>query len=732
LRIRRWSETFFLSKLTSLPNPARNRSLSFRALLTGVLLLLLGGTATVLIGLSTWFGSRNLRELTHIIAVQTLSQVDAKVQLLLQRAVDQNRQIVQVLGPRVLSPTNFPATGIFLAESLRAQTSVARLTFVLDPSGEFVQAERQTNGQIWIREGYRTGGESLTVLYWNWQGTNRLVSHTTNLPADTVLAEIGFREARSRGRSGWTAAYLWDESMTGVQWAIRYVSPVRGTDGTNRAFIAASLTLTELNSYLLTLDHQIPGYVAIVEEQGTGRTGPTGERSPRVLGHPNSSWVGRLTSTNLPGDPVLTSYVNALIADPQFGTGQLRLGDYGREFRTSSTNYLGSFRRLQRPEDPRWILLMMMPLSEVVGGVAQNLRWAAGVAVAFLLIAIVTALGLARRIAEPMRQLSRDAHALSQLEFDARPRPLSAIREIRQLEQALGDARTNLRSFRKYVPSDLVNSLVTSGAEAILGGQSARLTVLFSDVVEFTRIAETVSAQKLVEHLGNYLGAVSTIIQENQGTVDKFIGDGVMAFWGAPQPNANHALDACTAAWRLQQTLDELNARWIAAGEVAFPTRIGLNTGTVIVGNIGSDSRMNYTAVGDPVNVASRLESLNRVFGTRILLSEDTRLAAGDTLLTRPVARIAVKGSQRGFVVYELLGLETEPDATAQRLADLTAPAFFACEQGRWRESLNLYQSLLQEFPNDQVAQTQCEFIRENEALPGPGETEIVHRMTSK
>ena len=718
-----WSPNPAQFTLIAVANSPRKYPISFRALLTGVLILLLGGTALVLIGLSTFFGSRNFRDLTHTIAEQTLARVDAEIQILLQRAVEQSKQAGPMLGSWVTA-TNLAEASESLAGSLSLQPSLARLTYVLEPSGEFVQAERQTNNQIWIRHGVKRDAGTLAVESWLWDGTNRLARYTTTVEPKSILESHGFREARARNRPAWSAAYLWQDPDGATAWAVRYVVPVRAADGEVKAFMGSSLSLAELNSYLLKLDHQVPGYVAIVERTSTSGV-------IRVLGHPDPNWVGQTVSTNAPLDPVLASYFKSLVADPRFSAGQLSLGDYGREFSNEGTDYLGSYRRLERQDDPNgWILLMMMPLSEVASGVEQNLRWAGAVAIAFLLIALIAAFALARRIAEPMRQLSRDARALSQLQFDTRPRVLSSIREVRQLEQSLDDARTSLRSFRKYVPADLVNSLVTSGAEASLGGQSARLTILFSDVVEFTRLAETLSAQKLVEDLGRYLAEVSTLIQKNQGTVDKFIGDGVMAFWGAPQPNTQHALAACVAAWRLQQKLDALNARWSAEGEAPFPTRIGLNTGTVIVGNIGSDTRMNYTAVGDPVNVASRLESLNRAFGTRILLSEDTRMAAGDTLITRPVARVAVKGSQRGFVVYELLGLDSEPTETAQRLSDLTAAAFLACEQGRWTESLALYQAILAEFPQDGVAAAQCDFIQENAAVSG--ETEVIRRMTTK
>ena len=701
------------------------RILSFRALLTGSLVLLLVSTAAGLVGLGTWLSSRGLNDLTQTVAEQTLARVRSKLEQSLERAEDQSRQTLQVLGSRSLSPSEFPAAGDFLAESLKAEPTLARLTWVAIDSGEFVQAERRTHGQIWIVEGYSENDVSLKVIASPWNAGHRGSSIVRKQPRSALLEESGFREARQRARGGWGDAYPWEDSGTWSQWAIRHVLPVPDADGKVRALVGTSLTLANLNQDLLALDHQVPGYVAIVEEGLEGG-------QMRLLGHPNTQHVGLLTSTNSPGDTILKGYVSALMSDPLFGSGQFRFGDYGRPFKIGAVRYVGSFLRLDPVESPRWILLMMIPLSEIAGDMEQHLQWAAALTIGFLIIAVVTAFGLARRIAEPMRQLSLEAHALSQLQITPRSRPWSSIREVRQLEQSLEDARTSLRSFRKYVPADLVNRLIASGSEARLGGQSVRLTLLFTDVIDFTQMAEAEPAQRLVEHLGEYLAAVSTLIQKNQGTVDKYMGDGIMAFWGAPRPNTNHALDACLAALQIQKSLDALNTRWVQEGKPAFHTRIGLNTGTVVVGNIGSETRMNYTAVGDAVNLASRLESLNRTFGTRILISEDTRMAAGDALLTRPVGRIAVKGSQRGIVVHELMGLEAEADAYSQHLAEETLAAFFACDTGRLQEALQRYESILKDYPEDPVARSQRDFLLEQHQDNAQLDSGFIRRMKSK
>lgn len=164
----------------------------------------------------------------------------------------------------------------------------------------------------------------------------------------------------------------------------------------------------------------------------------------------------------------------------------------------------------------------------------------------------------------------------------------------------------------------------------------------------------------LVDLLRDYLEAMSVAIKANEGTVDKFIGDAIMAFWGAPRPMEDHAAHACRAALAMRRTLRALSPEWQREGRPAFDTRIGVNTGETLVGNIGSSERMNYTAMGDAVNLASRLEGLNKAYGSHILVGEETVKAVGEGFVFRPMDWVAVKGKNRAVLIYELVGEDRE------------------------------------------------------------------------
>ena len=210
------------------------------------------------------------------------------------------------------------------------------------------------------------------------------------------------------------------------------------------------------------------------------------------------------------------------------------------------------------------------------------------------------------------------------------------------------------KSFNKYVSPQVVKEIVAHPEGLGLSGKEIEATVLFCDLKGFTSISEKVSPQELVALLNRYFAEAAAAIQAKRGLVDKYIGDAVMALFGAPIGTPEHARDACAAALELQQRIDRLS-KPDDPPHARLTARIGINSGTMIVGNIGSQDRLEYTAIGDPVNLASRLEGANKLFGTSILLSESTAAHLGDQFLLRKLGRLQVKGKVGSAVVFELI-----------------------------------------------------------------------------
>jgi adenylate cyclase len=216
--------------------------------------------------------------------------------------------------------------------------------------------------------------------------------------------------------------------------------------------------------------------------------------------------------------------------------------------------------------------------------------------------------------------------------------------------------------FGKYVSPRVVEEILENPPE--LGGVDKDLTVCFSDIRGFTTLSESMTPQELVNHLNEYLTSMTDIIMEYQGTLDKYVGDEIMWFFGAPLPQEEHALLACKCALQQMEKLHELNRNW--PEEKRINIGIGVNTGIMTVGNMGSAGRMNYTLTGDNVNLGARLEGTNKQYGTNIIISEYTYGQVKDHIIARELDNIRVKGKNRPVLIYELVDVidETEPSVS--------------------------------------------------------------------
>lgn len=210
-------------------------------------------------------------------------------------------------------------------------------------------------------------------------------------------------------------------------------------------------------------------------------------------------------------------------------------------------------------------------------------------------------------------------------------------------------------TFSKFVSKSVVDDLLKHPEKIKLGGEEKILTVLFSDIRGFTSISEKLTPEELVEHLNEYLQAMTDIVIKYNGTLDKYVGDEIMAFWGAPIAQDDHHLLACRAALEMMSVLHRLNTNWENIGKPPLDIGIGVNTGAMVVGNMGSNSRMDYTLMGDNVNLGARLEGTNKVYKTHVIISEFTYSYVKDNVFVRELDLIRVKGKEKPVKIYELI-----------------------------------------------------------------------------
>jgi class 3 adenylate cyclase len=257
-------------------------------------------------------------------------------------------------------------------------------------------------------------------------------------------------------------------------------------------------------------------------------------------------------------------------------------------------------------------------------------------------------------IRKPLYKVRDEILKLKDLDVNEHIDFKSNITEVNDMIEATDKVKTGLRSFAKYVPDKVVKQLITQGKDAKIGGEKEYVTILFSDIEGFTSISENNDVHEVVTSLNEYFDIYVKCLEESGATVDKFIGDAVMAFWNAPNKVENHEFVSVKTAMEIVKEIDNLNQKWKSEGKkFIFKTRIGINSGEVIVGNIGSTNRINYTVTGDPVNLASRLEAANKQYNTKILVSESTYNKTNNLIDYYYIDTVKVKGKEVYVKVYQ-------------------------------------------------------------------------------
>jgi adenylate cyclase len=364
-----------------------------------------------------------------------------------------------------------------------------------------------------------------------------------------------------------------------------------------------------------------------------------------------------------------------------------------------------------------WSLIIAIPTSDILGDIpAATQRLYVIVALLAVLVAGGAFIAADRLVTRPLSGIAKQLRAIGRFDLHSVAYEHSFLREFDQLSRSLVQMSAGLGSFRKYLPADLVQTLVSEGIEAKLGGQRRKLTLLFSDLAGFTGLTES-DPERMVSFLGAHLDDMSQAIHATGGTIDKFIGDSVMAFWNAPGSHDMPEVAACRAALACRDRFNSMLERDAWGLGAAPGLRIGINTGLALVGNIGSNDRLNYTAIGDTVNVASRFEALNKQYGTDILIGEDTAVALGNAFVLRKLDRVAVYGRKNGIEIYELVATAA-PGSSTPAWVDTYEAGLAAYLERDWKRAESLFEMASQSRGGDRPSAIMIERCRAYDREP--------------
>lgn len=652
-------------------------------LLVGLLLITVVSLATVAqLGVSRIVDEMAGRSFT-VAALAIGTQVDAffaPTQPLLYESVEQvQRNRLQVDDVEELSE--------YLVRRLRRAESVGWLSFSDHATGRFVGAWRRADGAIILNRSHPEidGGKPFEVEV---TPDGRRIPFHRDVPGGYDPRERPWYQLATNNEGVvWTEPFAFNEGAYGVTAALALREPV-----TNRlvGVFTADFFLDDISRFLKTTAQATAiGSVRLMVLSRAGLVVADSTGQPDEL----STRLARQGAQAVPGG------FSALQPEQPVAVG----------FETDGVRYIGAFQVVGSGWGPEWVAGVLMREDEVFQVVYSTRRDALTLGILLVSVAVVLGSVVAHRVAGPLNAVARDLEQVGRFELSPGPSPSSFVEEIAVVGGSVDRMKSGLRSFGRYVPMELVGDLLTRGEDAHLGVQHRRMTIVFSDVAGFSRIAEHLPPERLVEQLSEYLLEMTTILREEHGTIDKFLGDGILAFFNAPHDVPDHVRRACMAAVRCKVRLEELNRAWEAAGKSAFQMRVGLHVGETLVGNVGTPERFDYTVVGDPVNLSSRLESLNKVYGTAILASDEVREEAGPGFEWRTLDRVSVVGRAGVTLVCELLGEAGALPPSVLAARDVYERALDRYLSGQFDEAEAGFREAASLWPEDRAAMTMAE-----------------------
>jgi len=452
-----------------------------------------------------------------------------------------------------------------------------------------------------------------------------------------------WKTATEHPDGAWTAPYRF--ATTGALGYTYVLGQKKGTEG----YWAVDYQIDHLGDFLRRLKVGGEGHVYILDKQGSV-IGESSEEHNHIIG---GAWSHYLASGQ--------------------GEGHFSLGH--RIF------YANAF-----PEEAHipWTVVTSIHENDFLSPIRRDALHSSMIGLIpclFFLILIGLFFG---RVSGRMKEIAWEMDEIGNLVFRISPGDhiRSRIREINAMNHGLNKMKVALQSFAKYVPVDLIKKLIFSGHAAEPGADKKEVTVFFADMAGFTTMAENLQPNEVVEIIEQFLTGVSVEVHKEKGIIDKFMGDAVMALWGVPDPIENPALAACRTALAIKKRFQS---------NPLMKHRIGINTGFAMVGNFGSDERLDYTAIGDTINIGARLEKFNKNCGSQILLGPLTAAAVQEVMLVRPLNWVMLEGRSHTLLAYELLGIKGELPENVIQAVGVYAAGLEAYQKQQFKEAADLF-----------------------------------------
>jgi adenylate cyclase len=667
---------------------------------------------------SMWISSeKNARDLSEALINEIQGALSIRLVNYFDPVAEMNNRTSYLLSTMFPNPIESPegedALFGYYGEILRTNQRV-KMAYYADTHGNLMMLNRMEDGSFSKRT-VRNNGETITTT---WNHANVVYYGNYN---DSVLDVSEGYDPRKRGwyltaqeqrKPAWTPVYIFaTDHLPGFT----SVVPLYDNKGILSGVSAMDITVDEISRFLATM-HPTPGTkIALIDNTHnlvafqTRTEADLNKLFVEVVDEKGVSAFDVRKIDMFPEDDVRSILGETL----KRGGGSCTVKYNGERFRSVLVpTPIGHGLEL--------LIGIIIPENDIIGNMKKSLFYVTLFSMAILVIIIISASLFSNSIARPMQRLAEEMAKVRNFQLDSVVAIPTALIEITNIHEAFEGMRTGLRNFKRYVPAALVAQLINEEIDAKIGGEKRELSIFFSDIANFTSIAEKTSPEELMRQLRVYFKNVSKAILDNKGTIDKYIGDSIMAFWGAPVPSKNHAEMACRSAVRIQAILQSISRKWLNVGKEPFYTRIGIHTGEVIVGNVGYEERLSYTVLGDSVNLASRLEGVNKMYDTRIIVSQDTWNQCGGLFEFRRLDKISVKGRHEGIMIYELYSEKGEIEKSQRKLFAYYEKGLEYYFNRNFSEALKYFDAVLKYQATDGPSRVMRERCLRYKAAPPP------------
>ncbi|MDC7124298.1 MAG: adenylate/guanylate cyclase domain-containing protein [Spirochaetales bacterium] len=662
--------------------------ISFRALLFFVFCFSFFILLSIIVGVNYMYNSRSSIDTAQELMEKTSSEIFMKIENLYKPIfyiTDQASGLPVMMERATIQ--NHPAEKFFL-NTLKTYPQIETIYFGY-PDGEFYEimsfignygdvlkesVGAPENSSFAILRQFTPPGQDSPVRLWKYIDSvyratgSRKVLDVTYDPRTRPW----YKQAMSSAKSERTAPYQFaNVDMTGITIS-------KKIEGSRTGVLGVDVLIDELSVFLEELSTQSSGLVLFYNEKLEVTTAPY-YLTQTYNFKPNTSFSDT-------GVPLLK-----VISDEVLKKNIMENSSF--TVKLDNKRYYLKTVKLPKLYSKDEHVLIAISEKEILKSVSSIALKSMLISLVITLLSIPISLILSQFITSPLNSLVEEAEKIGKFELDGELDVSTNIVEVVSLSKEMASMKRGLRYFNRYVPSKLVRKLVESGQGAEIGGALKEMTLLFTDIESFTTISEGISADKLMVYLSDYFNVLSTEILRTNGTIDKYIGDAVMAFWNAPTDIAFHQEQACSAALNIKKTIEKFAPEWKAMNIPVFKTRIGIHSGVAVVGNVGSAERMNYTAIGDVVNNCSRLEGLNKIYGTEIIISDTVAKNLGKKYLYRPLEKVVPKGKTTVETIYELVNYRDESSSSEIDFVEYFTKAFEAYHKRKWKKALYYFVS---------------------------------------